>query len=98
MIQWEMIDDNQYNDFIMFLQEKENIGIVQILFVRPRSNIRKSKQPCVVFRVLAGYYRRLVMPELQRIKPFKIVAQGSDLVTDALKLPEDRRIRVSVYF
>lgn len=94
--------NQQYEDFKSFLLEKENIGIVEITglgaslrFLLPVENSRQY----ITFKVLAGYYRQLIMPEVQRVMPSKVTIYiYSYVAVDVRDVPPDMQVKVKVYF
>ena len=90
-----MSNDQQWKDLVSFLREKENIGIINIRFIRPKPGLRGGGEPCGVFTVLAGYYHRLIMSEVQRAEP-EMVRIDHD--TTPGPLHDGVEVRVRVYF
>ena len=78
-----------------FLFEKENIGIINIRFIRPKPGLWGGEGPCVVFTVLAGYYHRLIMSEVQRAEPAMV---RIDHDTAPEPLCDNVEVQVRVYF
>jgi hypothetical protein len=92
---------DKWHTFAQYVLEKENIGLVSQLFIRPSLPLHSnhSAQPCVAFDVLVGYYRTVIQPEVQRIEPpLVMIDTPIESNTTIDKLSDGARIRVRTYF
>lgn len=95
------MDTQQYEDFLRFIFEKDNMGLLEVLVTRPRPKTRYGGRPYVIFRVLAGYYRKLILPEVQRAQPELVrINRDRDQEGDMeiAPLSAHTEVRVKVYF
>ena len=87
----------QYQDFVAFMREKEDIGIVEMMHANPPHS--GNGEPCIVFWMLGGYYKQLILPKIQRIQPFKVrLDQDMGVETSSALLRDCAEVRVRVYF
>lgn len=89
-----------YEDFRAYLREKENTGIIRILYEHPRFMIcRGDLRESTSFEVLVGYYRQLIEPEIRRIRPLETRIQHDSIrKAHVFDIPADELIQVRVYF
>jgi hypothetical protein len=83
--------------FLAYALEKENIGLLTVDIIQPHVHLGDGgiDPACIVFSTSAGYYKKLILPELQRIHP-ELIHPTRD--NKNVPLTDDTWMRVEVRF
>jgi hypothetical protein len=95
------MNNQQFTILEAFIAEKERMGLLEVLMsLPPVPRVLSKGTLCIICDVLAGYYRRLILPEIQRAEPSRveIYHQYRAITSDILgTLSSGTPLRVEVY-